>query len=215
MGMGLATDMANPNFAGAQNPDSVLFVRFFSAPIQNNYLSEKEGRPVMEMRDMVHIETPGNQLNIVETFAYDHHKMRFPLQWAHYQNTKTGSDADVGTLLSDWPILNSAQVEELKYFKFRTVEQVAGASDQQIAQTGLISGMSPHAFREKAQLFLRAAKDTAFVSQQEDMIRKQNEALARQAADMAAMKAQLDALLAAQKPADAKAKKAEKAEAAL
>jgi len=191
--LGIASDIGNPNFAGAQNPDSVLFVRFFSAPHLNAFKSNLEGRPIMEMRDMVHIETPGNNLNIVETFAYDYHKARFPLQWAQYQNSQNGSEQIAGTMLSDWPILNSAQVEELKYFKFRTVEQVAGASDEQIKNIGMITGMSPHAFREKAKLYLKAAQDLAYVSQQDDQIKKQAEEMADLKAQMAEMKALLEA----------------------
>ena len=199
MNMGLATDIGNPNFVGATNPDSVLFVKFFDKPEQNNFKTAAEGRPIMEMVTMIHIETPGNQLSIIERRAHDGDKARFPLQWAHYENTK-GKDGEQiqGTLLSDWPILNAAQVEELKFFKFRTVEQVANASDQQINSVGMIAGMSPHGFREKAKLFLAAAKDTAFVSKQDDLIKQQAEAMKKQADEMAEMKAQLAALTAAQ-----------------
>lgn len=209
MSMGLATDLGNPNFAGAINPDSVLFVKFFDKPEQNNFKTAQEGRPIMEMVCMVHIETPGNQLSIIERRAHDGDKARFPLQWAHYENTRGKEGEQIqGTLLSDWPILNSAQVEELKFFKFRTVEQVANASDAQINSIGMVAGMSPHGFREKARLFLKVAQDSAYVSKQDDQIKKQAE-------EMAALKAEMDALKAAmQKPADpapdAKAAKAPK-----
>ncbi len=191
--LGLETDMGNPNFAGAVNPDSVLHVRFFDKSTINHFESEKQGRPVSEMRTYVHIETPGNQLSIIDTFAYDYHKARFPLQWAHYLNSKDGSQAVAGTMLSDWPILTAAQVDELKYFKFYTVEQVAGASDANIGQIGIITGMSPYSFRDKAALYLKAAKDSAFVSQQDDLIKQQ-------AAALAEMQKQIDALKAAPVP---------------
>lgn len=187
MNIGLESDLSNPHFAGAVNPDSVLSVRFFDQAMPNEFKSTEEGRPVKEMRTMVRIEVPGNTLSIVETFAYAHHQQRFPLQWAHYLNTKDGSRAIEGTALSDWPILTAAMVDEMKYFKFYTVEQIAGASDQQIGQLGIISGLSPYALRDKAKLYLQAAKDNNFVSKQDDMIRKQAAALEQ-------MQAQLDAL---------------------
>lgn len=204
--LGIATDMANPNFAGAMNPDSVLFVKFFDMECPNEFKSIQEGRPVKEMRTMVHIETPGNQLSIIETFAHEGHQKRFPQQWAHYMNTKNNSESIQGTMLSDWPLLNSAQVTELKYFKFYTVEQVAGASDEQIGHTGMISGMSPYAFREKAKLYLKAAADNALVNKQDEQIKAQAAENARLAEEMRQMKAQMAALSAA-KQAEPEAKR--------
>ena len=61
----------------------------------------------MEMRDFIIIEVPGDNLTVIDTFAVDEHKKRFPVQWARYQNEKTDGDVE-GTLLHDWPILNAA-----------------------------------------------------------------------------------------------------------
>ena len=79
----LASDLNNPEFVGASNPDARLSVVFFSKPLKNNFRTEQEGRPIFDDCDMVRIYVPGDDKNIVETFVRDDHKRRFPLQWAH------------------------------------------------------------------------------------------------------------------------------------
>ncbi len=82
-----------------QNPDASLHVVFYSKPVQNMFQTEKEGRPIFRDVDYVRIMLPGDKNNIIDTFASDDHKRRFPLHWAHYQNQRTGG-AEVGTPLS-------------------------------------------------------------------------------------------------------------------
>src|SRR5262245_30875321 len=132
----LASDAQNPQFAGAMNPDSVLHVTFYTRAIQNNWRSEKEGHPVFDDYDFVRIMTPGNQLNIVDTFVREEHRQRFPIQWAAYKNRE--GDKVMGLRVEEWPVLTKAQAEECKGVKFFTVEQIALASDQQIQALGML-----------------------------------------------------------------------------
>ena len=165
------------------NPDSRLNVKFYQRAINNEFKSNLEGRPIMEMRDFIIIEVPGDNLTVIDTFAVDEHKKRFPVQWARYQNEKTDGDVE-GTLLHDWPILNAAVAAELKHFRFYTVEQIAAASDAQLNTLGMAAGMSPLGLRDKAKAFLSSAKGSALVQQQADELRKRDE-------ELSAMKAQL------------------------
>ena len=152
-----------------------LAVRFYSKELQNEFLTNKEGRPISYMADFVRIEIPGNQLSIIDTFVNNSHKAQFPTQWALYLNEKADGnhnpDNVQGTLLRDWPILNAAQATELKHFKFYTVEQVANASDQQLMAIGMTAGMSPLALRDKAQAFLENAKDSSFAQKQAEELK--------------------------------------------
>lgn len=182
------------------NPDSRLNVKFYQKAINNEFKSALEGRPIMEMRDFIIIEVPGNNLSVIDTFAADEHKTRFPIQWARYQNEKTDGDVE-GTLLHDWPILNAAVAAELKHFKFYTVEQVAAASDAQLNTLGMAAGMSPLALRDKAKAYLSGAKDTALVQQQADELRKRDD-------ELAALKAQLAELASKMNQPKATPKKA-------
>jgi len=159
-----------------------LAVRFYSKEVQNDFLTNKEGRPISFMADFVRIEIPGNQTSIIDTFVNNTHKTRFPTQWAIYLNEKADGnnnpDNVQGTLLRDWPILNAAQATELKHFKFYTVEQVANASDQQIMAIGMTAGMSPLALRDKAQAFLENAKDSSFAQKQAEEIKLREQEIA-------------------------------------
>jgi hypothetical protein len=162
--------------------DAVLAVRFYSHEVQNDFLTNKEGRPISYMADFVRIEIPGNQLSIIDTFVNNSHKSQFPTQWAMYLNEKADGnnnpDNVQGTLLRDWPILNAAQATELKHFKFYTVEQVAAASDQQLMAIGMTAGMSPLALRDKAKAFLENAKDSSFVQRQADELKLREQEIA-------------------------------------
>ena len=86
-------------------------------------------------------------------------------------------------------MVSKSQAEELKGIKFHTVESVANCSDQQLQRIGMIAGMSPHAFREKAKAFLNLANDTA-------EIEKRNAELAQLKEENAKIKAETDAKLA-------------------
>lgn len=168
-----------------------LAVRFYSKEVQNDFLTNKEGRPISFMADFVRIEIPGNQTSIIDTFVNNSHKTRFPQQWAIYLNEKADGnnnpDNVQGTLLRDWPILNSAQATELKHFKFYTVEQVASASDQQIMAIGMTAGMSPLALRDKAQAFLENAKDSSFAQKQAEELKLRDQQIADLTAQMERM----------------------------
>jgi len=173
------------------NPDSRLNVRFYQKAVQNNFKTANEGRPIMEMADFILIEVPGNSNLVIDTYAAPEHKDRFPVQWARYQNEKTDGDIE-GTLLHDWPVLNSAVAAELKHFKFYTVEQIAQASDAQLNTLGMSAGMSPLSLRDKAKAFLASAKDTALVQQQADELRKRDEELSAVKAQLAELASQMN-----------------------
>ena len=184
------------------NPDSQLNVKFYQRAINNEFKSALEGRPIMEMRDFILIEVPGDNLTVIDTFAVDEHKERFTVQWARYQNEKTDGDIE-GTLLNDWPVLNAAIAAELKHFKFYTVEQVAAASDAQLNTLGMAAGMSPLALRDKAKAYLGSAKDTALVQQQADELSKRDEIIARMEAQIAELAQQANKPKATPKKANA------------
>lgn len=164
----LASDLNNPEYAGAVNPDSRLAVQFYSRPLQNEFESEKQGRPIFADMDFVKIFVPGDSTTVIDVPVREEHKKRFPLHWAHYQNKHGGDQKEIGTPLSQWPRLSQAQVEELRALKFYTVENVANASDANLQRLGMVAGTSPHAFRDHAIRFLSLAKDDATAQAAED-----------------------------------------------
>ncbi len=170
----LASDDANPAFVGAKDPDAALVVEFFIHPVQNNFQSSKQGRPIFDDVIYVKINVPG--LKEMEWImpARSDHQARFPRQWAHFKNKTEGDAREVGTPLKEWPMLTRSQAEEFRGIKFFTVESIANASDANINNLGMIGGMSPYALREKARAFLQSAKDTALPQHQAEELAKRD-----------------------------------------
>ena len=158
----------------ALNADAHLFVEFY----------EYEADPY-KGRAFVRIMTPGDKTNVIETFANDDHKMRFPRQWLAYQ--MKGSDETamlIGTPLSRWRKenpgdLSEVQQAELQILKFQTVEQVATATDAQLQRIG----MGAAGLRERARAYLtgknNAEAESKISAQQAeiDELKKQMQAL--------------------------------------
>ena len=184
-----------------QGADARLAVQFYKKSVKQEDASNEAGRPIFKEFDFVRIMIPGDNLTEIDTYAQESHKQRFPRQWAHYQN-KVGTHQDfVGTPIEQWPLITRSQAEELRGLKFPTVESVANCSDQQMQRIGMVAGMSPHSFREKAKAFLNLASDSAEVAQREaelQALREENDKIkAETEAKLAAMQEQMSAILAA------------------
>jgi len=196
------------------NADSRLAVTFYKRSVKQEDESVAAGRPIFKEFDFVRICVPGDNLTEIDTYANESHKQRFPRQWAYYQNQIAGQEQIIGTPIEQWPLVSRSQADELRGIKFRTVEDVANCSDQQLQRIGMIAGMSPHSFREKAKAFLNLASESAEVSQREaelQALRQENDKIkAETEAKLSKMQEQMEALLAAvaekqQKPRKSKA----------
>ena len=201
-----------------QNPNGRLVVFFHKKDKKNNFKSEQEGRPIFESVIYIKKMVPGDSLSIIDRPMYESDKNEFPLQWAHFQNRQSDDQMVSGTPLIEWPILTTAQAEELRGLKFYTVENIANASDSQLQRIGMLAGMSPHTFRDKAKLFINKAKDIAEESKREEELanlREENAKIkAETDAKLAQMQDQMAAILAAvgeKKPKARKAKVVEEA----
>jgi hypothetical protein len=156
------------------NSDTHLFVEFY----------EYENDPYRG-RPFVRIMTPGDKTNVIETFANDDHKMRFPRQWLAFQ--MRGSDEVamlIGVPLSRWrqerpDDLSEVQQAELQILKFQTVEQVATSTDAQLQRIG----MGAAGLRERARAYLtgknNAEAESKISAQQAeiDELKKQMQAI--------------------------------------
>jgi len=158
----IASDDNNPQFVGAHNPDDRLHVRFYVKTLPNAFETEKQGRPIFYEADFVHIHLPGDKNNDIDTFVNDTHKQRFPRQWAHFMNNKKAdSEPVIGTPIAEWALVSRSQAEQLRALGFKSVDSIASASDAQLQSIGMIAGMQPYAFRERAQRFLSQANAEA------------------------------------------------------
>ncbi len=180
----LASDVNNQQFVGAMDPDSVMIARFYKRAVQNNFETNKQGRPIFEDRIYCEYYPAGSTLLKMDIPVREEHKQRFSKQWAYFQSTQGGDSREVGTPLTQWPILSPADVENLRGLKFNTVENIAAASDIMLQALGMgIGGMAPYVLRARAQAYLASANDTALPQKQAEDI----EALKKQIADLTAM----------------------------
>jgi hypothetical protein len=158
----LASDLDNPEFAGPVNPDSMLSVEFYDYAALDKWETDKTGIKTYRTEcPFVRISIPGNDKSIVERPAEGIDARRFPKQWLWYQ-MQTGKIANAenvpGWPLEQWEELNAEQVRQLKFLRFFTVEQIAGANDAQVQGIG----MGGNSLRTKAQAAV-AAKNGAEV----------------------------------------------------
>jgi len=199
--------------------DGRLAVVFYKRSVKQDDESAIAGRPIFKEFDFVRINVPGDSLNEIDTYANESHKARFPRQWAHYQNQTAGHEQIVGTPIEEWTLISRSQADELKGIKFATVESVANASDLHLQRIGMIAGMNPYSFRDKAKAFLNLADQVGESNQREEELSKlrQENAAIKMEAEARALKQQqqidaLMAMMAEKKPKGRKPKEVEATE---
>ena len=201
----MASDLNNPEFVGATNPDAMLHVEiYWHEPIDkwaSEVASQKAGKRVIvkgPKQEFIRIMRPGDKDNILEVPLREDHKQRFPQHYMYWQIAEGLIDGgkDVpGWKLEEWPELDDKQelLRELKFARFWTVEQIAGAQDHQVQKLG-IGGLG---LREQARIALkeRMRREFAADNAQKDKI------IAEQGNAIAALQKQMNEFLeAATKP---------------
>lgn len=162
--------------------DNKLYVEFFRKPVLQPGKSREAGRAVYEEADYVRIHVPGDKSSVIERPLSQQDVFRFQ---DRYNKWKAGQDEAVtGTPLSALPGMNPAKVEEYKFFKLITVEQLADANDN-------LGGkfMSFQQDKQRAKAFLEVAANNA-------PIEKMNEELAKRDAELEELRSMVQALQA-------------------
>lgn len=180
----IASDLNSPDFVGAKNPDELLQVEFYDHAALDVWETEKTGIKTYKQEcPFIRISIPGNGHLTVERPADGLDVQKYPKQWLYYQ-MQTGKVANAdnipGWRLEDWDELDEETVRQLKYLRFYTVEQIAGANDMQIQGIG----MGGNGLREKAKRALQA-KNSATV----------NTEMASRDKEIAELKAQVSQLM--------------------
>jgi hypothetical protein len=142
------------DFQSRDKADHRTYVRFFMDAVQDQAASVREGRPIF--KDMEHVEVivPGDAKDVVVHRVSDLDRRRWPQQ---YQMFKQGqSEQLIGTPLSEVTWIPRSQVEELKYFKIMTVEQLAQVNDSACSK---IPGL--HDLKRRAAAFVDSATAAA------------------------------------------------------
>lgn len=107
---------------------------FYQRAVLNNYRTRVEGRQCYDNKDFVQIIMPGDSRSVVDREVKEEDKRRWPGYWQRYQQGK--EQTAEGTPIDNWPFLTPAQVQELKYLNFLTVEALAEAPDTAVERLG-------------------------------------------------------------------------------
>ncbi len=147
--MAMDTGVSQARYRG----DEFMLVKFYLQPKLDKAETSLQGRPIYEDKEYVSIMVPGGRDCVVRP-ARQTDIDRWPRHYAAYQNKD--ENFVVGTPLEMWPAISRAQCEELKHFNIKTVEQLAELADSH-AQNFMAIGT----LKNRAKLFLEAAKDSA------------------------------------------------------
>jgi len=131
--------------------DERLPVRFYMGAIQNDEETEKQGRPIFVDTECIQIFNSKD--NVIDRPIRDSDKQRWPGAYNAWKSGGDGEPGATGTRLAHWPIMTRAQVEEFRFFKIFTVEQLAELPDSTAQKI-----MGAVKLRQLAKLAVEAAR---------------------------------------------------------
>jgi hypothetical protein len=171
--------------AVAHSDDKNLLVQFKMQAVKQGGASEKAGRDIYKDEEYVWIRFPGDRtkevLRPVDLKGKNGHPpdpVRWPNAWAAFKNS--GVQVQEGTPLESFPLLGTSTVLNFKSLNVHTVEQLASVTDAVIHNLG--TGALD--LREKAKVWLKAAKDASAVTSLQSELAKRD-------ADIAALREQI------------------------
>jgi uncharacterized coiled-coil protein SlyX len=164
--------------------DNKLYVEFYRKPVQHDGKSREAGRAIYEEVDYIRIHTPGDKSSVIERPVSAMDAQRFADRYAKW---KAGQEqAVIGTPLSALPGMTPAKVEEYKYFKIITVEQLADAADN-LGQ----KFMSFQQDKRRAKAFMEVAANNAPIEKMNEELQKRDQLIEDMQAQLEALKAQI------------------------
>lgn len=166
--------------------DSKLFAVFYRGTRVNEAKSQEAGRPVHDDVNLIKIVIPGQRDTLVSEATFEY-QQRFPKQWAQFQ--ANAAQTTSGTPLSEVTWLTPAQIADLAAMNIHSVEQLANIPD---ANAHAFMGF--HGIKQRAQAYLDAAAGNAPLLKMQAALDERDERIA-------AMEAQIQQLVAAQKAA--------------
>lgn len=123
--------------------------------IPNERKSEAEGRAVYDNVEVVLLYIAGDQFSVHSAPVDGAIKARFPEQYAHWKRTQEGLHV-TGTPLKMWPMASPAFIMEMASVNIHSVDDLANVADVYLDK--ITDG---RVWRERAQTWLNAAKETA------------------------------------------------------
>lgn len=188
MSLAPATLIGNENnLRVSYGDDKGLLVEFEDDAVYQEFESKAQGRAIFKQVPFIRIIIPGDKTKQRYKPATEMDKVRFPQQWVAYERKEHAYGE--GTPITEWIYLSKSQALELKHMGFFTVEILASASDTQISQ--IIGG---NLLRTQAQDFIKG--NTKVTNENEALRKEIADMKAERDAEMAAMRAEIEALKA-------------------
>ena len=181
-------------------------IRVWREAVQNNFLSEKHGRPIYDEAVMCEVITPGSSSSIPvyllkRTFAAEA-KTPEPALSANYaeyreyvEKFESGEAVHAsmsGTPLSEWPEVSVSLAATLKASGVFTVDALANLPDEKLS----IVGPDGRAYRTKAQAYLEKASGNADYTALRAELERKGDELAERDRQIAELNAKIDAATA-------------------
>jgi hypothetical protein len=157
--------------------DERLPVRFYMGAVQNDEATEKEGRPIFVDTECIQIFNSKD--NIIDRPVRDSDKQRWPGAYTAWKSGGDGEPGATGTRLSHWPVMSRAQVEEFKFFKVYTVEQLAELPDSTVQKV-----MGATKLKQLAKLAVEASKGEEPLRRMQGELEKRDGQIAKLTADI-------------------------------
>jgi hypothetical protein len=172
-------------FAGDDKVPVEFYMGSVPAP---KHESEKAGFPKFVDTECIRIYSSKD--NIIDRPLRDQDKQRWPRKYAAWKQSGASEPGGGGWRLEVWPQITKAQVEELKYFKIFTVEQLAEVPDSVIGKI-----MGAQLLKAKAQTAVKNAKEQAPLQLAQAAIEKRDQEIAFLKTQLAEMGKKMDALM--------------------
>ncbi len=111
-----------------------LLVRFFIHPVDLEYQSKLEGRPVCEDREHIEIIPIGDPKTVTVRESTEKDRQKFIQEYDRFKRGEGGKH--VGTPLSEWPYMRPSLIRQLNYLNIFTVEHLSQCDDQSMQRIG-------------------------------------------------------------------------------
>lgn len=154
--------------------DDGAALRIWADSLPNNFLTEREGRPIYDEVILCEVITPGSRDStpVFEVERTFHELMAHPPQQGskyatfkqYIEDFKKGMSADAslaGTPLTQWSEMNRSMVATLRSADIFTVEALALLPDSKLS----VVGPDGRTWRAKAAAYIENAKNGAFATE--------------------------------------------------
>lgn len=150
------------------------YVEFSYRPVEDRIASLEAGHYVTRDVAFVRVTRPGSRDNLdkeAEIWLREMHERAraelIPPSWPEnfqlmYERWKKNEELpENGTPIKGWPVLSPAQQENVIHAGFRTVEDLAAASESEVNKVGIGALL----FKQKARAWLDSAKNVGTISE--------------------------------------------------